>query len=474
MPTRFAVAAVAVLVVVGAAAAGADARQAAPRSFTIAAAGDIIPHDMLVAHARVPGGGWDFTDMEALIRPWIADADLAICHFEGTMSETDTGIQGYPRFVGPREMADAIRSAGWDGCSTASNHAMDGGWSGVVQTLDVFDQVGLGHAGTARDPDERKPTFYDVNGVLVAHISYTYDTNGIPRPADRPWAVNVIDPAQIVADAHWARTLGAKFVIVSLHWGEQYQVAPTSFQQQVAAAVLASPDVDIIIGHHAHVVQPIDMINGKYVVYGMGNHLSNQFTRWGDPYFATDDGLLVRIRVSERPDGTFGVDGLDLTPTWVEWPTYQVHAAADALLTGAGPSWTVQASYDRTLGRALALDPPGIAVTASPWPDAWCGPVRATIVGSGAADTIAGTSGDDVIAAGAGNDVILSGGGNDVICGGNGKDKLYGDDGDDWLFGENGKDRLFGNAGTGDYLDGGARSDRCKSGETYVSCETIL
>jgi len=446
--------------------AGADVP---PRSFTIAAAGDIIPHGMLVAHAALPGGGWDFTSMEAPIRPWIADADLAICHFEGTLSETDTGISGYPRFIGPREMADAIVSAGWDGCSTASNHAMDGNADGVSQTLDVFDQVGLGHAGTARSADERMPTFYDVNGVRVAHISYTYGTNGIPLPDGRPWAVNVIDTEAILADAAWARAQGAQFVMVSLHWGEQYQVEPTSFQRQIAAAVLASPDVDIIIGHHAHVVQPIEMINGKYVVYGVGNHLSNQFTRWGPPYFATDDGLLVRIRVSERPDGTFGVDGLDLTPTWVRYPDYQVYAVGDALLTGAGPADVLQASLERTLGRALSLDVWGVEVTGSPWPDAWCGSRRATITGTGDADTITGTPGDDVIAAGAGNDFVDGGPGQDVICGGDGSDVLDGGPGRNRLFGGDGNDLLTG--GRLDLLVGGDGWDACSGAALLRDCD---
>jgi len=439
------------------------------RSFTIAAAGDIIPHGMLVAHAAAPGGGWDFTDMQAAIRPWVADADLAICHFEGTMSADDTGLSGYPRFIGPREMADAIAFAGWDGCSTASNHAMDGGWDGVVETLDVLDGLGLGHAGTARSPDERLPTFYSVNGAVVAHISYTYGTNGIPLPDGRPWAVNVIDTAAILGDAAWARDQGADFVLVSLHWGEQYQVSPTSLQTQVAAAVLASPDVDMIIGHHAHVVQPIDVVNGKYVVYGMGNHLSNQFTRWGPPYFATDDGLLVRIRVSERADGSFRVDGLDLTHTWVDYPSYRVHSAADALLTGAGPESVVAASLERTLDRALALDPPGVGVTESPWPGAWCGSVRATIIGSAGADRITGTGGDDVIAAGAGDDLVFAGPGNDVVCGGAGSDVLDGGSGRNRLFGDEGDDLISGH--WLDVLVGGDGWDVCSGTAFLRDCD---
>jgi poly-gamma-glutamate capsule biosynthesis protein CapA/YwtB (metallophosphatase superfamily) len=464
---RVAALAAAGVLAVGAAGTGAGA-EVPRRSFVIAVAGDIIPHDMLVAHAALSGGGWDFTDMESEIRPWIADADLAICHFEGTMTPSDAGISGYPRFVGPREMADAIASAGWDGCSTASNHAMDGGWDGVVGTLDALDAAGLGHAGTARTPEERLPTFYDIDGVRVAHISYTYGTNGLPVLPAEPWAVNIIDTRAILADAAWAREQGAQFVMVSLHWGEQYQVTPTTSQQQLAAVLLASPDVDIVIGHHAHVVQPIDVINEKYVVYGLGNHLSNQFSRWGPPYFATEDGLLVRIRVSQRPDGTFGVDGLELTPTWVDYPSYRVYAAADALLRGIQPADAIQASMDRTLSRALAYDPPGVAVTASPWPDAWCGAKRASIVGSAGDDEIVGTNGNDVIAAGSGNDFVSAGTGNDLVCGGDGTDVIDGGLGRDFLLGNGGNDILIGSRMS--TLIGGDGIDAC-SGALLTDCD---
>src|SRR3990172_8980971 len=104
--------------------------QTVPRTFTIAAAGDIIPNGMLVdaGNAYLDGPGFDFTPMLRDIEPWVSSADLAICHLEGTLSATNTGLSGYPRFVGPREMADAIVAAGWDTCSTASNHAYDAGW----------------------------------------------------------------------------------------------------------------------------------------------------------------------------------------------------------------------------------------------------------------------------------------------------------------------------------------------------------
>jgi poly-gamma-glutamate synthesis protein (capsule biosynthesis protein) len=425
------------LVVLVAGAPVAAAPPSLPRHFTIAAAGDIIPHGMLVdaGNAYLPGPGYDFTPMVGDIEPWVSAADLAICHLEGTLSATNTGISGYPRFVGPREMADAIVAAGWDACSTASNHAYDAGWNGVVSTLDVLDSAGLRHTGTARTAAERLPALYDANGVTVGHLSYTYGTNGLPVDADRPYAVNLLDADAILADAAWARDHGAEFTIVSLHWGSEYHVAPTAGQSDLAQVLLASDDIDLILGHHAHVVQPIERIDDKYIVYGMGNHLSNQNRRWGPQYFGTEDGLMVMVSVSERSDGTFGVDGIDIVPTWVQLDTYRVFSAADALLSGAAPAAAVQASFDRTVSRVMLLNPPGVYLADSPWPEVSCAGIRATIVGTAGDDTIAGTDGRDVIVGRDGRDRITGGGGADVICGGHGIDGLTGGPGRDVLLG---------------------------------------
>ncbi len=467
MPTRLAGILVVLLLGTAAPAASTDAR----RSFTIAAAGDIIPHDMLVeaGNRYLDGAGYDFAPMTRDIEPWVAAADLAICHMEGTLSATNSGLSGYPRFVGPHEMADAIVAAGWDTCSTASNHALDAGWHGVVDTLDVLDAAGLGHAGTARSVEERLPTLYEVRGVTVGHVSYTYGTNGLPLPADQPWSVNVIDTDAILADASWARAHGSEFTIVSLHWGEEGRTQPTAFQRAVAETLLASDDVDLILGHHAHVVQPIERIDDKYVVYGVGNHLTNQNSTWGPSYFATEDGLLVMVRVSERPDGTFAVDGIDLIPTWVQLRTYRVLAVTDALLTGAAPAWQLEASLQRTVSRALTLEPPGVALAQSPWPAVSCEGMRATLVGTPGGDVIVGTDGAEVIAGRDGDDVIHAGGGNDVVCGGSGNDRLDGGAGRDIVLGGPGNDLLHGDVR--DVLLGDTGHDRCSPSVPLRDCE---
>src|SRR6266511_3951852 len=197
---------------------------------------------------------------------------------ETPLSPDDRHVSGYPTFNTPPELADAIRAAGYGSCSVASNHAMDQGPRGVAATLGALDRVGVGHAGTARSAAEAtRPEIHLVNGIRAGLLAYTYGLNGgDTRPAGQRWLVNFISPRRILADARAAKRAGAQFVAVSLHWGTQYQVAPTAEQRALARTLLASPDIDLLIGSHAHVVQPVERIGDKYVLYGLGNFLSNE------------------------------------------------------------------------------------------------------------------------------------------------------------------------------------------------------
>jgi hypothetical protein len=428
------------------------------RSFTLAAAGDILIHGMVADQALQYGGGaaYDFLPMLGPTEPWISEADLAICHLEGTLSATNTGLSFYPFFVGPHEVADAIAAVGYDACSTSSNHAMDGGPDGLAQTLELLDERGIAHAGTARSEEERLPSLYEVNGITVAHMDYAYDTNGVPQPY---WySVNRIDQGLILSDARWAREHGADFVIVSLHWGREDEHPPTAEQEALAEALMASPDVDLILGSHAHVVQPIDWVNGKLVVYGMGNHLSNQNQIWGPSYWSTEDGLMVYLTITEQADGTFATTVVQYIPTWVEFRTYRVLPIAWALAAGEGDPNLMQASWDRTVGFVNLLGAPGLDAATADWAPVSCSGQVATIVGTPGPDTLIGTPGDDVVTGRGGNDVVLAMGGNDLVCGGDGNDALWGGPGDDALWGGAGDDRLYGEPGH-DRLYGGAGDD---------------
>jgi poly-gamma-glutamate capsule biosynthesis protein CapA/YwtB (metallophosphatase superfamily) len=246
--------------------AAPTAAAAGGRSFTITAGGDILIHRTIaqIADANAPGAGvYDFTPMLLPIEPWVGEADLAICHLEGALDPANTGLSYYPLFNAPHEVADALAAVGYDACSTAGNHTLDHGFTGVADTLAVLDAAGIHHAGSARSPEESLPSLYEVNGVTVGHLSYTYGTNGLPLPEDKPWAVNLIgDGDGILEDARWARQHGAEFVVVSMHWGTEYQTAPTAEQVRLAERLLSSPDIDLILGCHVHVVQPIGRVNG--------------------------------------------------------------------------------------------------------------------------------------------------------------------------------------------------------------------
>jgi len=320
--------------------------------FTMAFSGDLLPHVSVVNVARDFGAasGWayDFRPMFDQVRPLLSEADLAICHLETTLSVTDTDLSGYPRFRAPGELADAIAGAGYDGCSISSNHALDFGFDGVVTTLNQLDRVGVRHSGTARSHAEATtPTIYNVGGVRVGHLSFSYGFNGALVPPEAPWSANLIDPARILADAAATRQAGAQLVVVSLHWGAEYRSAPTSEQRALGQQLLASPDVDLIIGHHAHVVQPVQRIGDEFIVYGLGNFLSGQSAA------PRRDGVVVLVDVEIR-SGVPKVEAIRYQPTWVDRPN------VIRVATPGGPladSWARTKSVMEMLGIDPAVGP---------------------------------------------------------------------------------------------------------------------
>jgi len=445
-----------------------------PRSFTIAASGDILIMDSIrqVADSHAPGyRTYDFFPMFARIEPWISGADLAICHLETPLLATDSGLpradpnSPHPSFSAPPGLVDALVATGYDACSTAANHSLDWGLDGLVATLDVLDEAGLGHSGTFRSAAENHPSLYEVNGVTVAHGAYTFGTNLIFVPED--WAVNYLDLDQMLADAAWARRHGAEFTIFSIHWGKDYQVMPSERQLEYVAPLMASPDIDLIVGHHAHVVQPIDIVNGKYVVYGMSNQLSNIRGYPHPERTGAEDGIIVHFEVTEQGDGSFDVTRLSYTPTWVHPATKEIVPVQHTLAYESG--WReadLRVSLRRTIERVEQLGFTG-GLSPTPWHTISCRGKIATILGTDGDDLLIGTDGDDVIVARGGDDSVWAGDGDDLVClgegddfvnGGDGDDHIRAGDGDDFVMGHGGADTLWGGDGN-DMISGLGGSD---------------
>ena len=296
----------------------APSAPARPQSFTLVATGDVLVHQggPLTAGARQPDGSYDFGAVYAGIAPVLQAADLAVCHLETPLAPAGGPYSGYPAFAVQPEIVDALAGAGYDLCSTASNHSLDAGREGLVRTLDALDAAGIAHAGTHRGPDE-PPTVVDVGGVRVGSVSATFSLNGVPQPAGAPWSVDtaaVPDVSGVLADAAAARAAGAEVVVVSLHCCQEYDHEPTAAQRQAVHALLASPDVDLVLGHHGHVVQPAERVGEKWAFYGLGNSLAQHSTRGYD----TEDSVIARVTFTRQPDGRFTASRAEAVPVRID------------------------------------------------------------------------------------------------------------------------------------------------------------
>lgn len=324
---------------------------------TLLAAGDVLTHKA-VNESATGADGIDYSPLLAGIDPWVAGADLALCHLEVPVAPPGVAPSGYPVFRAPAEIVRDLGEQGWDGCSTASNHAADGGYDALAATLDAFDQAGMGHVGTARDEQEsRGAQFYELHRdgrtVTIAHLSATYGLNGLEPPRGT-WSVDIIDPARIVRQAKAARAAGADLVVASLHDGVEYVTEPTEHQLEAIKALARSGQIDLVIGHHAHVPQPVERLgggpggDGMWVAYGLGNLLSNQGADCCVPASAV--GLLMVADIVQAPEGSTRVTDVRWAATTVDRGAgHRLRSTRDALARPDGAVLTPAELQERLL-----------------------------------------------------------------------------------------------------------------------------
>ncbi|MCL6590446.1 MAG: CapA family protein [Firmicutes bacterium] len=298
----------------------------APVTISLCAAGDVIMH-LPVTDSGLDrkSGAYDFRPVFAEIKPLLSEADFSVCVLETPLAvATGGGSQkytGYPRFNSPAAIADALVWAGIDLAFSAHNHALDQGVTGLLTTLRYYDQIGLLHTGSLCTPDQKRYRMVEVKGVKLAFFSYTESTNGISPPPESKWVINVLDFQKIAADIREAKEKGADCIIMALHAGTEYQREPSPEQRRIAGKLIES-GVDIILGSHVHVIQPvelreyIDPVSGKarncFIAYSLGNLLSNQRWRY------SDCGLMVNLKLMKTPDEP-GIRIVEITrfPLWV-------------------------------------------------------------------------------------------------------------------------------------------------------------
>jgi len=291
------------------------------RTVTILGTGDVLIHPQLweQAHADAAAAGkdgYDFAPMLASVAPDVQRADLAICEMESPLAPPQGPFEGWPTFSSPPQVLTALKGVGYDSCTTASNHSIDQGYAGVKRTLDEIDAAGLKHTGSARSAAEAATPLIitEPNGVKVAQLAYAFGFNGEHLPAGQPWLANLTDISTILAAAHRAKQAGADIVVVSMHWGVEYNTGATALQVQQADQLLASPDVDLILGDHPHVVEPAQKLHGKWVIYSMGNQIS----RHSDPVLVSREGAMAMFTFTETRPGHFTVTHAEVVPTLMQ------------------------------------------------------------------------------------------------------------------------------------------------------------
>lgn len=276
---------------------------------TLIAVGDNLLHNTISWDAELPGGGYDFSPVYQYVKPWIQGADLAFLSQEVPLNGT---AGRYPNLDAPQQAADAAVDCGFDVVNQATNHALDKGITGLENTLEAWAQRGMPVIGAFRSPEEAaKPCLIERGGLIFGFLGYTYGTNGIPIPEGKEYAIALIDEQKIQADVQALRPQ-CDYLVVSMHWGVEYQQTANQEQQELAQK-LADWGADLIIGSHPHVLQPAQWLEkadgGKaFCVYSLGNFVSSQNTR------ETMLGGMLGLTVIRESDGTIRAENPGILP----------------------------------------------------------------------------------------------------------------------------------------------------------------
>lgn len=304
---------------------------AAVRCTSVLVTGDMLVHAQLWEQARADAlaagaKGLDFGPLLAGQRRYIEKSDLAICHQETPVAGPTGPFSAYPSFNVPPQIITAAQQVGYQACTTASNHTIDRGTAGLVRTLDALDAAGLQHTGSYRsEADSRGVLILQTAAAKIAVIEGAYGLNG--QTPEQPWQVDMLDPAAMIAKARQARALGADIVLGVMHAGDEYSSAPNAEQRTVAHALVDSGQFTMIYGHHTHSVLPIEQYKGTWIVYGLGNGI----TELSPSYVVNNEGLLVRAQFSQDAAGTWTASDLAWAPSVIVRGPYRwCSVASDA------------------------------------------------------------------------------------------------------------------------------------------------
>lgn len=292
-----------------------------PITFTFTALGDTLCHNTQYWDAyNKQTGIYDFSYVYDDIRSYTEASDITISSLETTFAGEDRGYSNYPTFNTPDSLATALKGIGIDIISTAGNHALDYGYSGLCRSIDVLNTAGLSHLGTYKSAEEQEQILIkDVKGVKIAFINYTYGTNGIPVPSGKEYCVNLIDKELIKKQIAQAKEAKVDMIVACMHWGTEYRTTANSEQKELADFLFKN-GVDVIIGNHPHVLEPMEKrtvtlddgtIKDCFVVYALGNFTADQREE------ITRDSAILNLTITKNSDGKISIDKVNYVPIYM-------------------------------------------------------------------------------------------------------------------------------------------------------------
>lgn len=298
-----------------------EEEQETDATFTMAAIGDIMCHNTQYMDAyNQETGAYDFSYVFEDISFYTKTADIAIGSLETTFAGEEKGYSSYPTFNTPDSLAYELKSIGLDVLSTAGNHALDKGFDGLSRTIDVLDDADIAHLGTYKSQEEQdKVLFKYVKGVKIAFINYTYGTNGITVPSDKEFCVNLIDKDLIKKHIETAKEGNADIIVACMHWGSEYKTTPSTSQTELADFLFQN-GVDIVLGNHPHVLEPMEKrtitledgtTKDGFIIYSLGNFIADQNAK------NTRNSVILNLTITKHTDGKVTIDKADYVPIYM-------------------------------------------------------------------------------------------------------------------------------------------------------------
>lgn len=298
-----------------------EIKEEKPITFTLTSLGDTLCHNTQYWDAyNNLTKQYDFSYVYDNISNYTSSSDLTIGSLETSFAGEDRGYSNYPTFNSPDSLATALKNIGVDIISTAGNHALDYGYSGLCRTIDVLEENGLSHLGTYKTAEEQeKILIKNVKGVNIAFINYTYGTNGIPVPSDKPYCINLIDKDLIKKQIQTAKDQNVDMIVACMHWGVEYKTTASSEQEELSNFLFQN-GVDVILGNHPHVLEPMEKRNitlddgtekEVFVVYALGNFTADQREE------ITRDSAILNLTITKQTNGKITIDKASYIPIYM-------------------------------------------------------------------------------------------------------------------------------------------------------------